>query len=258
MRKLIAATVLSIGLSGLLCSQALAHYPWINADSYSLNTGETPHINIGWGHRYPLGRFLQQEDLENMNLLAPSGQELPIKAINIMESEPEEALTAPGTYTVAAQRRAGFYTKTTEGGKRQSKEGLNNVLRCSHSSMNMKALLTVGGKKNASVNKTAVGHPLEIIPQASPASLRAGDYFPVQVLLRGKPYKSKLFATYLGFSTEKDVFAYTAKTDQDGMGKIRILQPGVWLIKAEYQEPYPDQKVCDVESFSATLTFEIK
>ncbi|MCI5160484.1 MAG: hypothetical protein D3917_00365 [Candidatus Electrothrix sp. AX5] len=42
------------------------------------------------------------------------------------------------------------------------------------------------------------------------------------------------------------------------MDKIRILQPGTWLIKAEYEEPYSDQKVCDVESFSATLTLVIQ
>jgi uncharacterized GH25 family protein len=259
MRKVIAAGALTIGLSSLFSSQALAHFPWINTDGYTLHNGETPHISIGWGHRYPLGRFLRQEDLESMSLRGPGGYEIPLKASNSMEFESEEALSTPGTYIVAAQRRTGFYTKTTEGGKRQSKEGLENVLRCSSSHMTMKALLTVGEAEEAEeVNTTPVGHPLEIIPQASPASLRAGDYFPVQLLLYGKPHQGKLFATYMGFSTEKDVFAYTAKTDTEGMGKIRILQPGIWLIKAEYEEPYPDQKVCDVESFSATLTFEIQ
>ena len=166
-------------------------------------------------------------------------------------------MSEPGVYTVAAQRKATFYTKTTDGWKKQSKEGLDNVLRCSRSHKSAKALLAVDAE-GATLEKGALGHPLEIIPQVSPASLRAGDYFPVQLLLRGKPYQGKLFATYMGFSTEKDVFAYTAKTDKEGMGKIRILQPGVWLIKAEYEEPYPDQKVCDVESFSATLTLEIR
>jgi uncharacterized GH25 family protein len=251
--------IISLALTVFFSSQAVAHFPWINTDGYTLHSGGTPHISIGWGHRYPLGRFLQQEDLESMSMRGADGYEIPLKPSNSMEFEPEEALSTPGTYTVAAQRKTGFYTKTTEGGKRQSKEGLSNVLRCSSSHMTMKALLTVGeAEEGEEVNTTPVGHPLEIIPQANPASLRAGDYFPVQLLLYGKPYQGKLFATYMGFSTEKDVFAYTAKTDKKGMGKIRILQPGVWLIKAEYEEPYPDQKVCDVESFSSTLTLEIQ
>ncbi|WP_339137721.1 MAG: DUF4198 domain-containing protein [Candidatus Electrothrix sp. GW3-4] len=259
MGKRRATLIISLALIVLSSSQAFAHFPWINTDGYTHHSGGTPHISIGWGHRYPLGRFLRQEDLENMSLRGPGGYEISLKASNSMEFEPEEALSTPGTYTVAAQRKTGFYTKTTEGGKRQSKEGLSNVLHCSRSHMTMKALLTVGETEEAeALNTTPVGHPLEIIPQASPASLRAGDYFPVLLLLYGKPYQGKLFATYMGFSTEKDVFAYTAKTDKKGMGKIRILQPGVWLIKAEYQEPYSDQQVCDVESFSATLTLEIQ
>jgi uncharacterized GH25 family protein len=258
MRKApLAAAAFCLGLAGLFSSPAQAHYPWINADGYSLHTGESPKINIGFGHRYPLGSFLRQEDVEGLILLDPAGGEIPLKSENAIEFQPEEGLNGPGVYTVAGQRKAGFYTKTTDGGKRQSKEGLNNVLKCSNSHMAMKALLTAGDEPGG-VNKTPVGHPLELVPQANPAVLRAGGHFPVQALLRGKPYQGRLLATYMGFSTEKDVFAYTCNTDKDGMGRIRILQPGIWLIKAEYEEPYADQNVCDVESFSATLTLEIK
>ncbi|CAK8724229.1 DUF4198 domain-containing protein [Candidatus Electrothrix laxa] len=257
MRKIIAATVLSIGLSGLFSSLALAHYPWINADDYSPHTGETPKLTVGWGHRYPLGSFLRMENVENMSLRNPTGLEIPLQIIDAAEFKPGEALEKAGMYTVAALRKSGFYTKTTEGGKRQSKEGLKNVIKCSRSHMASKALLAVG---DAAINMdiNPVGHPLEIIPRVNPAALRAGDDLPVQVLLKGKPYSGRIFATYMGFSTEKDVFAYTAKTDRQGIGKIHLLQSGIWLIKAEYEEPYPDQNVCDVESFSATLTLEVK
>jgi len=257
MRKIITATVLSIGLNSLFSSLALAHYPWINADNYTPHTGEIPKLTIGWGHRYPLGSFLRMEDVENMTLRDPSGQEVPLQAVDSAEFNPGEVLEKAGIYTVAALRKSGFYTKTTEGGKRQSKEGLKNVIKCSSSHMGTKALLAVGDAA-IDMDIKPVGHPLEIIPRMNPAALRAGDDLPVQVLLKGEPYSGRIFATYMGFSTEKDVFAYTAKTDKEGMGKIRILQPGIWLIKAEYEEPYPDQKVCDVESFSATLTLEIQ
>lgn len=260
MRKATLTTAaFCLGLAGLFCSPVQAHYPWLNTDGYCRHLGELPKITVGFGHRYPLGRFLQQEDLAGMTLLDPAGRVMSLISENAIEFEPEEGLKEPGVYTVAAQRKAGFYTKTTEGGKRQSKEGLSNVLKCSRSHMGMKALLTAGDKAGESaLSKNPVGHPLEIIPQANPAALKAGEYFPVQVLLRGQPYQGKVFATYMGFSTDKDVFAYAAKTDRDGMGRIRILQPGIWLIKAEYEEPYADQTVCDVESFSATLTLEVK
>ena len=250
-------TAVMLSLTTLCYSPAQAHYPWLNADNYTPHIGETPKLTVGWGHRYPLGSFLRMEDVENMSLRNPAGQEIPLQIIDAAEFKPGEALATAGIYTVTALRKSGFYTKTTEGGKRQSKEGLKNVIKCSRSHMATKALLAVGDAA-VDMDINPVGHPLEIIPRVNPAALRAGDFLPVQLLLHGKPYQSKIFATYMGFSTEKDVFAYTAKTDKKGLGKIRILQPGIWLIKAEYEEPYPDQKVCDVVSFSATLTLEIK
>ncbi|MCI5129494.1 MAG: DUF4198 domain-containing protein [Candidatus Electrothrix sp. AUS3] len=257
MRNQYITLALCLGMIVLGSSQASGHYAWINADNYSHHTGEMAKMNIGYGHGYPLGSFLQQEEMADMTLLDPAGKKVPLKSINSIEYETEEALSTPGVYTIAAQRKAVFYSKTTEGWKKQSKEGLENVLRCVRSNKSTKGVLTVDSQ-DATMNKEAVGHPLEIIPQANPATLKAGDYFPVQLLLRGKPYKSKIFATYMGFSTDKDVFAYTAKTDQKGMGKIRLLQSGIWLIKADYEEPYADQKICDAESFAATLTFEVK
>jgi len=101
-------------------------------------------------------------------------------------------------------------------------------------------------------------HPMEIIPLKNPIDLRAGDYMPVQVLCNGEPFQGDIFATFAGFSTEKGVFAYACKTDKQGKGKIKILQSGVWMIKASHEEPYADKSECDMESFIATLTFEIR
>ncbi len=255
-KTLIIATTVFLGLTGLFCSQAQAHFPWINLADYTPDSGKAVKMSIGWGHNYPLGGFLKSEDLEDIFIVAPDGTKAPMTSTSILEFETKESLTRPGAYIIAAKRNPGFYTKTTEGGKRQSKVGLKNVIHCSHSQMCMKAIVNVGDGKGQ-VN-TPVGHPLEIIPLKNPVDLRAGEYLPVQVLLRGKPFKGRVFATYIGFSTEKDVFAYTAKTGRNGKGMIRILQPGVWLIKAEHEDPYPDQKECDVKSYIATLTFEVK
>lgn len=256
MKKITIITVLYLGLVSLFCTQAQAHFPWINVDNYSPDTGDSVLMTIGWGHHYPLGGFLKKDDLESMSIVDPDGRKEAVTSLSNLEFRPESNFSKPGAYLIVAKRKTGFYTKTTQGGKRQSKEGLRNVIKCSRSQMCMKAIVNVGdglGKLDLKV-----GHPLEIIPLTNPAELKAGDYLEVQVLWHGKPYNDRIFATYMGFSTEKDVFAYTSKTDRQGMGRIRILQPGIWLIKAEHQQPYPDQDVCDVESFVATLTLEVK
>ncbi|MBU0681522.1 MAG: DUF4198 domain-containing protein [Proteobacteria bacterium] len=256
MKKISRTTILFIGFFGLLCTQAQAHFPWINTSNYSPEPGESVQMTMGWGHRYPLGKFLKKADLENIVIVAPDGKKEAAVSLSDLEFEPANNFSTAGAYLVGAKRKTGFYTKTTEGGKRQSKESLNNVIKCSRSQMTMKSIINVGDGRGKVDRK--LGHPLEIIPLANPAELKAGDYLPVQVLLHGKPYNDRIFATYMGFSTEKNVFAYTSMTDRQGMGRIRLDQPGVWLIKVEHQQPYADQNVCDVESFIATLTLEVK
>ncbi len=254
--KICFGLLCSLTLATLFISPAQAHYPWINIENYTADTGSSPYITIGWGHRYPLSRFLQKDSLEQISIIGADGKNVELTNNNPLEFSTKEALSNPGPYIIAAKRKAGFYTKTTHGGKRQSKKGLDDVLYCSFSHMSMKAVLNVG--ENNQNGDSPIGHDLEIIPLINPGKVRAGDYFPLRVLLHGKPYKGEIYATYMGFSTEKDVFAYTAKTDHNGYGKIRILQPGVWLIKTAHQDSYPDPEVCDTESYIATLTLEIK
>jgi len=227
---------------------AYAHYPWINLSDYTPETGSGIKMTIGWGHKYPLAGFLKKDALEILEIRGPEKAKL--KFVSDLEIESQESISTPGAYIIAATRKPGFYTKTTQGSKRASKEKLKNVIKCSFSHMCMKAIVNSGDGKGKV--DTIVGHPMEIIPLKNPVDLRAGDYMPIQVLCNGKPFKGYIFATYSGFSTQKDTFAYTTKTNKKGNGKIRILKPGVWMIKASYEQHYPDEKVCDVESFIAT------
>ncbi|MDY7033091.1 MAG: DUF4198 domain-containing protein [Thermodesulfobacteriota bacterium] len=238
------------------CMEANAHYPWINLTDYAPEPGEALKITIGWGHHYPLDGFLKKDALENLSIIGPGKIEYGVNLSSEVEFMSNESMNKQGVYIVAGKRKAGFYTKTTEGGKMSSKKGLRNIIKCSHSHMCMKAIVNVGKEKGKT--DITISHPMEIIPLANPAELKAGDYMPLQVLLRGKPFKGKIYATYIGFSTEKNTFAYTTDTDKKGNGRIKILSSGVWMIKTEHEEAYPDQSECDVESFVSTLTFEVK
>jgi len=261
MKKIILTKIsklfcVSIFILIFFCAPVCAHYPWVNINDYTPETGSTLKMTIGWGHKYPLAGFLKKDSLESLKITGPGKTNPKLTFVSDLEIESEESISKPGAYIVAAKRKAGFYTKTTQGGKRSSKKNLKNVISCSFSHMCMKAVVNVGeGKGKVDVK---IGHPMEIIPLKSPIDLRVGDYMPLQVLYNGKPFKGNIYATFAGFSTEKDTFAYSTKTDKKGKGKIRILQPGVWLIKASHEEPYPDHNECDVESFIATLTFEVR
>lgn len=252
-RTLSLTTVLITAL--LAAIPAYAHFPWINLEDAAIDTGKHLTWTIGWGHRFPMAGFMKGEEVENMIVLGPGGAKTSATSLSELQFQSPEALAQPGAYIVAVTRKGGFYTKTTEGGKRQSKKGLENALRCSRSNSGMKAIANVGGA-DGKVDLVA-GHPMEIVPLANPAGLRVGDFLPFQVLLKGKPYNGDFLATYAGFSTEQNVFAYAARTDKNGMGKVKILAAGAWLIKVDYEEPYADPSECDVESFGATCTFEV-
>ncbi len=235
---------------------ARAHFPWINLEDGSISANKNVKWTIGWGHRFPVAGFMKAADVEEMRVVGPDGG-ASAKAVSTsdLEFQSEEGLAQPGAYLVAVKRTASFYTKTTEGSKRQSKVGLENVLNCSRSNSFMKAVANVesdGGKVD-----TVVGHAMEIVPLANPASLRVGDYLPFRVLLKGKPHSTEFSATYGGFSTENGVYAYSAATDKEGFGKVRILSQGAWLIKVDFKEPFADLKECDEESYLATLAFEV-
>ncbi|BBO82297.1 hypothetical protein DSCO28_28630 [Desulfosarcina ovata subsp. sediminis] len=235
--------------------QVQAHFPWLLLEDGNISPGRPLSWVIGWGHRFPLAGFMDGEELEEVLIMGPGGTQK-MKDLSGIQMKSPSSLTKEGAYVIAAKKKSTFYTKTTEGYKRQPKKGLKNVLSSSLSHAYMKAIANVGdagGKVD-----TVVGHDLEIVLLANPANLRPGDYLPIKVLFKGKPFKTDFLATYGGFSTEHNVFAYAASTGKDGMGKIRILAPGSWLIKVSYKIPYSDPEMCDTESFLADCTFEIQ
>ena len=239
-----------------LQTNCYAHFPWINVLDYTPETGAGLKMTLNFGHAYPFSDFLEKSALESVSLQGPGNDSFEIDYVSEVMLASKENITTPGTYIVSAARKPGFYTKTKKGGVQASKQGLEHVIKCSFSHMSMKAIVNVGNA-NGPADKV-LGHPLEIVPLKNPGNLRSGDDLPIRILLDGKPYGGTFFATYTGFSTQKGTFAYASQTDKNGLGNLKILTSGVWMIKASHEQPYPDKTQCDTQSFIATLTFEIK
>ncbi|MCK4618317.1 MAG: DUF4198 domain-containing protein [Desulfobacterales bacterium] len=262
--RIFGKTLGVLGLSlalilGIFSMPASAHFMWVNAGDYTPSIKRPVWFTIGWGHAFasPVGNVLyKQEGLDKICMLDPDGNELRVKPINEIEFKAEKPLKKDGAYLAVAQRKESFFTKTKQGYKGQSKKGLKDVIQCGYYGMYAKAVLDVekGGGKNFS---KPVGHILEIVPLEDPADLGEGDYIPVKVLYKNEPLSTELHATYVGFSTE-GAWAYTTKTNKEGIGRIKMLKAGIWLIKAGHTVPYPDPDECDQYSYSATLTFEVK
>ena len=120
-----------------------------------------------------------------------------------------------------------------------------------------KAVINAGEPAPSAMVTAPLGLALEIVPMKDPAGLKAGDYFPFKLLVNGKPVAQTIFATYAGFSTEDD-WAYTTRTNNKGMGKIKLLHSGVWVMKANVKKPYPNPEEADEYSYTTSLCFEVR
>ena len=249
-------TLVAFFIISFLPGWCFAHFPWLNAENGSPNPGAGLSMTIGYGHNYPMGGFISKDKVENLLLTGPIEKVPELHFTSDLEIKSSENLTTPGVYIVSAGKTPGFYTKTAEGGKQQSKKGLTDVIKCSYSHSFMKTVINVG--EGAGRVDTPVGQLMEIIPLKNPKDLHAGGALPILVLYKGKPWTGEVVATFAGFSTEKDTWAQKIKTNEEGKTDITLTNGGYWLLRAIQEEKYPDAAECDNESFSSTLTFAIK
>ncbi|MCK4308055.1 DUF4198 domain-containing protein [candidate division WOR-3 bacterium] len=248
---------------------AYGHMMWLNSSNYypgfHPKSGASTIIYFGWGHRYPVGDFLDQEMfLEKFYFVCPRcGKLHPLNPNPGGFLATQVKFEESGSYWVCAELKSGFYTMYMKKGKMHHelgpKTGLKNVIMSLWYKQWAKALINVGVEDTFAYNKP-VGHEIEIVPLKNPMTLREGDFLPIQVLFKGKPVSfCEVHATYSGFSTGEE-FAYATSTDREGKAKIRILHYGIWLVKAEKQLP-PEVKLrdkCDMLHYTATFTFEVK
>jgi uncharacterized GH25 family protein len=255
-------SLISIGVFCFICFftvNAQAHYMWLNAHDYTTEENRTAKFTVGWGHAFynPVGDILVGRNiLDCIYMIGPDGKKIKITLRNEFLYESTESL-APGDYVAVVQRKDGFSTKTKDGYKRQSKKGLKGVIHARFLGMCGKAIINVGDPTGSPFVSKPVGTVIEIVPLVNPAELKAGDYFKFQLLCQGKPVAEYINATYVGFSND-GAWAYSTRTNKDGMGEIKILNSGIWVLKANHKKPYPNPEEADEYSFTTSLTFEVR
>jgi uncharacterized GH25 family protein len=245
---------------------ALAHTLWLNASDYTPTVyptfGAKTKIYFGWGHRFPVDDFLSADSLVEYALFGPDGGKQKLNPNPGGFLATPVSLKKQGVYLVGAALRPGFYTIYEQAGKVHHKigpkSGLEGVVMSLYFEEYAKALILAGQTPDDAFKKP-IGHNLEIIPLRQPSQIQQGGFLPVQVLFEGRPARyCKVYGTYSGFSSKCD-YAYSTTTNADGEAKIRILQHGSWLVKAELKLPATEdlKEKCNERSYSATLTFDV-
>jgi uncharacterized GH25 family protein len=244
---------------------ATAHAMWLNVSDYSPSVGGNTIVYFGWGQKYPVDDLLDQEwFFKNLYLIDPMGK------IEELSPNPGGLLATKidfdkgGTYLVTAELKPGFYTMWLEDEKINHrlgpKTGLSNVMVSTYYEQFAKVIINVDAGDSNFV--TPIGQKLEIVPLENPISLKEGDFLPIRILYEGNPLSSypTVYATYLGFSTQDETYAYTTTADEDGMAEIKIIRPGVWMVKVNYKTPPAEElkDKCNELSYTATLSFEVR
>ncbi|MFW5837948.1 MAG: DUF4198 domain-containing protein [Desulfovibrionaceae bacterium] len=161
-----------------------------------------------------------------------------------------------GTAILAGHRRPMIWTKTTRGWKQGSKKGLAGVVSSGNYEKFCKTLVTVGESDDG--YRRVVGHKLEIVPGSDPSRLEVGDEFEVQVLLDGKPASpGMVLATYDGFSDQPNTYAYFTEAYGEGLCKVKITHPGLWMIRVQETADQPTDDY-DKHVMRAVLMFEVR
>ncbi len=256
--KIFLTAALLLGVSHAL----LAHDLFLIADSWMPKIGERVNVKVTVGHNFPDGATLATADKLKVTLMSPDGKisSLPVTASGIYQVA---AFTpqAAGLNIVMAQTQS--FTTVTKDGKRipQPKSEVKEpVDYASYTSRASKVLIGTGG-----TNATKpVGMDLEIVPQIDPTTLKTGSMLPVQILYKGKPIVPErneeidVKAVYAGFQTDEDTYAFAGHTDKNGTCRVKLTQPGTWMVIVERRIPAADPTKAETELYGVTLTFRIE
>jgi uncharacterized GH25 family protein len=165
-------------------------------------------------------------------------------------------MTAPSsaTFIVTGARLPQIWATTPEGLKQITRKtaGATNPYKIEKFS---KALVNVTPADNGF--STVIGDTLEIVPVTNPATIKPGDEMTVRVLFKGQPLTTNVYATYDGFSKEENTYAYYTEGHKDGTAKVKITQPGIWMVRVQHTTP---EHAEDHDRYvaRAVLLFEVK
>lgn len=256
--KILLAVALMLGISHGL----LAHDLFMIADSWMPKIGERVNVKMTVGHNFPDGSILAMADKMKVTLMSPDGKMSPLdlKANGIYQVASFTPQMA-GANIVMAQYQ--FFSTRTKAGKtvNQPKSEIKEPVDYgTYISRSSKTIIGTGG---GGMMKP-LGMDLEIVPQIDPTTIKPGGMLPVQILYKGKPIVPErneeidVKAVYAGFQTDEDTYSFAGHTDKKAMCRVKIMQPGTWMIIVERRIPAADQSKAETELYGATLTFRIE
>lgn len=256
----------ALAVAVCVVGEASSHEFWIEPSSFRPSANSIVQVGLFVGDGFPgeavkrnsekIDRFFALIDSESRDLVGRDGAEpaglLKVEkpgavilgyrskhsSIELQAAKFEAYLKDEGLESIIAKRK--------ERGD-SDKPGREIYSRCS------KCLLNVDGAAGVGYDK-AVGFPLEIIIDADPAALHAGDEISCRLLLDGKPLEGALIRA--SHKTEKEKNS-SARSDSEGRVRLKLPAEGMWMIHCVHMKETPKDSNADWESLWASLTLQI-
>jgi len=265
------------GLLVLMASGVWAHDMFLVLSEHSLSPESAVSVSLYNGTFDKSENAIARDRMTDVSVVdgdakvshPATGQWRDEESVAILEFE----TGAAGTYLVGISTAANMIELTAEEFEDYLKhDGVLDVLEARQHegdleqpvrerySKHVKTILQVGDAVTDS-HAVKLGYPIEIVPQANPASLDVGDTVGFLVLANGEPVEDQLvYASYDGFHSHDGTGdhreAVKARTDENGVVKIELSKAGRWYVRLIRMLPV-DEEGADYESNWATLTFAV-
>lgn len=262
----------------LLCAllavvPAFAHDLFLKLDSFFVAVNDKVSVKILNGSFQTSEGAVNFARLKDLSVVSPSGARTNPKETDFTKEETTSYLnlqpTEAGNYVVGLStmpreidlKAKDFNEYLTEDGipdtlaERKKKNELTKDVREQYSK-HVKTIFQAGDKQTDNY-KTALGYPVEIVPQQNPYKLKSGATFEFLCLKDGKPLANQFVMSGREDASGKLVTGENVRTNSKGIAKIKLGGAGRWYVKFINMTKLDDPKI-NYESKWATLTFEIK
>jgi len=120
----------------------------------------------------------------------------------------------------------------------------------------LKCLVQVGEAAKGDLHKEVLGQKIEILLLQNPYLLDAGDDLEVRVLFDGKPLRDHLVTAFNG-DGKRLVSRSKARTNVDGIARLKLDRKGFWLIRLVHLQPSTGRSDVDWESYWTSYSFAV-
>ncbi len=258
----------SLLLTLAVASPAVAHDFWIEPSSLRPAVGERVGIALRVGQELvgePVPR--RSNRIVRFDQIDPGGVVRPLDGLAGADPAGLFLPVAPGLHWALYQgNRAVLQLEAAKFSAYLREEGLERIVderaalgesdRAGRETYSRSALAALCARGEGALAGAVgpFGLTLELVPESDPCSWRAGDEIAVRLLFRGKPLAG---ARFEALHAERLEDRPAGRTDDQGWIRIRLDQPGRWLLKAVQMERALAIPEIEWESFWASLRFEL-